>query len=73
MNKRLEDMSITELKSKLVEYKDLLEEYCEEREMLLGQTGQHISSTALVNKYAALENSTKDMIEDIEKLISERT
>ena len=72
MDKRLEDMSVNELKAKLSEYNDLLEEFREEREMLLGQTGHHISSTGIVNRYEALERDTKKSITDIETLISAR-
>ena len=69
---QFENMSAAELRAKLAEYEELLEDYLDEREMLLGQTGQHISSTGIAKKYEALEKEAKNAITEIKRLISER-
>ena len=71
MDKKLSEMDITELHTALAEQEDLLEEYRDEREMFLSQSGQHISSTGLVKKYAELEAKTLAVIAEINRLISD--
>ena len=72
MDKRLEDMSLDELRARREEYAKLLEEYREERDMLLGQTGHHISSTGMVKRYAALVSETEKSIAELDGLIGGR-
>jgi len=69
MNMQFESMSREELVAKRKEFKELLDEYVEERGMLLGQTGQHVGGTKIVKKYAALIEETEDSIAELEKLI----
>ena len=70
MNKQFEEMNIEELNAKLDELKELLDEYLEERVIMLGQSGHHISSTKLVKKYAALIEETEASIKSLEECIS---
>ena len=69
-DKRLEDMSIDELRAKRAEYVEQLEEYHEERDILLGQTGQHIGSTGIVSRYAALVKDAEESIAEVDRQIS---
>ena len=69
MNKQLEEMTQEELKARQGELKELLDEYLDEREIMLGQSGHHISSTGLVKKYAALIGETEESIKNLENYI----
>jgi hypothetical protein len=62
-------LSKTELETKLIELKDLLEEVIEERGIILGQQNLHLSSK-LVTKYANEINQIKADIETVEKLLA---
>ncbi len=61
-------MSQEELKSKLAEMKDLLEEVMEERSIILGQTNLHLSSN-LVTKYANEIRDIEGKIAVLESLL----
>jgi hypothetical protein len=50
--KKFENLSKPELKAKLEEMKDLLEEVIEERTLILGQENLHLSSR-VVERYAS--------------------
>lgn len=66
--KAFEEMSKAELEAKLAELKELLEEVEEEKGIILGQQGIHLSSK-LVNKYAREVEGIKGNIASVEKLL----
>jgi hypothetical protein len=64
-----DDMSIEELNKKLTEQEELLEELEDERSIMLGQSGHHISSTGLVQKYKILLDEAREHISELKALI----
>ena len=68
MNK-FENLSSNELKAKLEETKDLLEEVIEERTIILGQENLHLSSR-VVEKYANEIAGIESDIASLEQLLA---
>lgn len=66
----LNEMSTDELKKKLAEYEEELDELEDERSMILGQSGQHISSGTISAKYEGLIGAVKKKIEEVQKLLN---
>lgn len=66
-----EKMSIPELEKKLAELKDYLEDVEEERSLVLGQTGIHLSS-AIVGKYETEIEQINQHINEIEQLLQKK-
>ena len=70
MSERFEEMTQEELKARLHELKELLDEYLDEREMVLGQSGHHVPSTGLVKKYADLVSETEESIKSLKNYLA---
>ncbi|OBR90114.1 MULTISPECIES: hypothetical protein [Clostridium] len=66
-----EKMSIPELEKKLAEFKDSLEDIEEERSLVLGQRGIHLSSAA-VGKYEAEIEQINKRINELEELLRKK-
>ncbi|ADK16805.1 hypothetical protein [Clostridium ljungdahlii] len=66
-----EKMSIPELEKKLAELKDSLEDIEEERSLVLGQRGIHLSS-ATVGKYEAEIEQINKRINELEELLRKK-
>ena len=67
----LENLPVEELKKRLLELEDYLEEIEEERQAVLGQTGLHLPGHT-VRKYEAEIESIKKKIAIITKYIKEK-
>jgi len=66
-----EKMSIEELKKRLVEFKESLEDIEEERSIVLGQTGIHLPGST-VKKYEIEIDEIKQSINDLEELLRKK-
>jgi len=65
------DLGKKVLREKMSELKSLLDEVTEEREMMLGQSGQHIPATRLVKQYRDEIDEINDRIGAITCLLDE--
>ena len=72
MSSIYEKMNMEELKKTLLELEDELEDIEDEKDMMLGQSGHHISSTRLATKYAGMLNEVNEKKDEVRKLIQEK-
>lgn len=66
-----EKISVPELEKKLAKLKEYLEDIEEERTLVLGQTGIHLSSST-VRKYEAEIEEINQRINELEKLLQKK-
>ena len=72
MSKKYDEMTVDELKKVLLDLQDELEDAEDERMMMLGQSGHHISSTRLANKYNGMLADINDRIQAVNELIKDK-
>ena len=73
MSKKYDEMTVDELKKVLLELGDELEDAEDERMMMLGQSGHHISSGRLATRYNEMLGDINDKIQKVNELMKAKS
>lgn len=69
MKKKYSDMTAEELKSELTRLKQELEDLEDDKEMMLSQSGQHISSASIISRFDVMFEELRDKIAEVNTLL----